>query len=614
MTALATLNPIPQYFDLDGSPLDGGKLYFGVVNANPETSPITVYWDAAGTQPAAQPVRTLNGFPVRSGSPAVIYADVDYSLTVRDKKGRLVLYAKSSADFGNASTIQAAIDALSASIDKRFAEYVNITDPAFGAVSGQDAAAAMQAASDYCTSKDIPGDAGGPYGGVCLVIPDGTFPISVDVQMPRNVLCYGQVTGAGTMKFTQLKRGWLRGLRALNVLIDGLWFSRWSDCYIAALTIKGGGVGFGTFWNIFENIQAAITIDLSNWSVNQNRFSGRGNFTTIGSGALVLDGHGNNTDLWDFTGGQCSNTASVQQTSLLVGAYYEAGADIAGDYHILGFQGDAQGPPRIGRANHALGSYNVVEKNRADFLGGSESNLLPGGSWDYLDTTGKPVCLVGLGGALAVSADTTEPFGMRAKYGGNFTVAFTGFSITLPACRSGRFSLTLAFQGPDFASVQVARGGGGSTTFGGHSIVTIDAVNNWKLLRLSGNASTTAATVISFFALTAAGAATINVGGMYATQEKIALLPSPKAVRRQEGEVTQGYVAAPPFVDVAIVFPRAFSAAPKVTACIADSGQPQVPNFTKVIVRSITAAGFTARVYYSVDWTGIVSWSAVGLD
>ena len=75
---LATQPPFPQYFDTDGSPLDGGRLYFGQVNQNPEIAPITVYWDAAGTQPAAQPIETLNGYTYRNGTPAQVYADTDY--------------------------------------------------------------------------------------------------------------------------------------------------------------------------------------------------------------------------------------------------------------------------------------------------------------------------------------------------------------------------------------------------------------------------------------------------------------------------------------------------------------------------------------------------------
>lgn len=92
-------SPIPQFFGLDGAPLDSGKLYFGTVSGNPETSPITVYWDAALTQPAAQPVRTLNGYTARSGTPAQIYAGSDYSITVKDKRSRQVLYSPDSASF-----------------------------------------------------------------------------------------------------------------------------------------------------------------------------------------------------------------------------------------------------------------------------------------------------------------------------------------------------------------------------------------------------------------------------------------------------------------------------------------------------------------------------------
>jgi hypothetical protein len=96
---LVTDAPFPQYFDLAGDPLQGGYLYFGVAGGNPETAPITVYWDAAGTQPAAQPVRTINGYASRAGTPAHVYADSNYSLMVRDSQGKTVVYAATSADW-----------------------------------------------------------------------------------------------------------------------------------------------------------------------------------------------------------------------------------------------------------------------------------------------------------------------------------------------------------------------------------------------------------------------------------------------------------------------------------------------------------------------------------
>lgn len=94
---LAIASPLPQYPDLNGGPLDAGYLYFGVINLNPVTSPTTVYWDAAGTQPAAQPIRTLNGMPARMGTPAAIYVAGDYSLLVKDLHQRNVFYAPTSA-------------------------------------------------------------------------------------------------------------------------------------------------------------------------------------------------------------------------------------------------------------------------------------------------------------------------------------------------------------------------------------------------------------------------------------------------------------------------------------------------------------------------------------
>jgi hypothetical protein len=109
MTALAVLNPYPEFFELDGDPLDDGFVYFGTPGANPITSPIQAYWDAAATIPMPQPARTLNGYIARSGTPALVYIDGSYSLLVQDKRGRTVFYAPTSADFGNAAALQTLI-------------------------------------------------------------------------------------------------------------------------------------------------------------------------------------------------------------------------------------------------------------------------------------------------------------------------------------------------------------------------------------------------------------------------------------------------------------------------------------------------------------------------
>lgn len=96
---LITQNPFPQFFDTAGKPLTDGRIYFGVAGQNPRTSPVAIYTDAAGTQPIAQPVRTLGGYAVRNGSPVNIYTPGTYSVAVYTASGTLVAYAPDSAAF-----------------------------------------------------------------------------------------------------------------------------------------------------------------------------------------------------------------------------------------------------------------------------------------------------------------------------------------------------------------------------------------------------------------------------------------------------------------------------------------------------------------------------------
>lgn len=91
------LNPVEQYFDLDGEPLQSGYIYFGEVCGNPVTQPTMVYFDPEFTIPAAQPVRTVNGFPVRSGTATGLYAPDDVSILVQNSKREQVIYIQSSA-------------------------------------------------------------------------------------------------------------------------------------------------------------------------------------------------------------------------------------------------------------------------------------------------------------------------------------------------------------------------------------------------------------------------------------------------------------------------------------------------------------------------------------
>ena len=91
--------PYPQFFDLDGNPLESGYIYVGTTGGNPETAPVAAYWDAARTIPAAQPLRTLHGYIVRSGTPAQVYVAGDFSLMVKTAQKVLVAYQPVASDY-----------------------------------------------------------------------------------------------------------------------------------------------------------------------------------------------------------------------------------------------------------------------------------------------------------------------------------------------------------------------------------------------------------------------------------------------------------------------------------------------------------------------------------
>ena len=90
MSTIEVQPPYPAFAGTDGQPLENGYIWIGAVNLSPQVNPIAVYWDAAQTIAAPLPIRTLNGYPVRSGTPARFYVASDYSIQVLDSKGSVV--------------------------------------------------------------------------------------------------------------------------------------------------------------------------------------------------------------------------------------------------------------------------------------------------------------------------------------------------------------------------------------------------------------------------------------------------------------------------------------------------------------------------------------------
>ena len=127
--------PLQMFFNTSGAPLTDGYLYIGTASQNPQTNPIAVYWDAAGTIPAAQPIRTSGGYPVRNGSPATVFVlATDFSLIVRDKSSSLV-FSRLSGNAFSAEWVTytpAGTGAVATTVQAKLRESMSVKD--FGAV------------------------------------------------------------------------------------------------------------------------------------------------------------------------------------------------------------------------------------------------------------------------------------------------------------------------------------------------------------------------------------------------------------------------------------------------------------------------------------------------
>ena len=89
MTAI--FQPVANFTDKSGDPLDNGSIYLGTTGLDARTNPITAYRDSALTIPWAQPIRTVAGYPAYQGAPSAIYiAGNDCSMTILQNDGQVV--------------------------------------------------------------------------------------------------------------------------------------------------------------------------------------------------------------------------------------------------------------------------------------------------------------------------------------------------------------------------------------------------------------------------------------------------------------------------------------------------------------------------------------------
>ena len=106
MSALSIEVPFPVFQDRDGQPLENGYVWLGVANLNPQVNPVIAYFDKALTIPAAQPLRTINGYISNAGTPAQIYVDgASFSILVQDSKGSMVYNFPDGSSISNACNV-----------------------------------------------------------------------------------------------------------------------------------------------------------------------------------------------------------------------------------------------------------------------------------------------------------------------------------------------------------------------------------------------------------------------------------------------------------------------------------------------------------------------------
>lgn len=183
MSALSIQPTYPIFTDIDGQPLEDGYVWIGVANLAPIGNPITVYWDAALTIPAAQPIRTRGGYPMNSGTPARLYVGSDYSIQVQNKNGSVVYSAPAATERYNGGVIssinasqvnflQAGTGAVARTLQSKGQDTVSVFDFMSAAEISDvssglglvDVTAAIQAAEDACATS-----------GQALWFPAGTY-------------------------------------------------------------------------------------------------------------------------------------------------------------------------------------------------------------------------------------------------------------------------------------------------------------------------------------------------------------------------------------------------------------------------------------------------------
>lgn len=176
MSALSIQPTFPIFTETDGQPLENGYIWIGTANLDPQVNPINVYWDAALTISAPQPIRTINGYSSRNGTPGRLYVNSDYSIRVMNKNGSTVYSAPAATERYSDVVVNGInaedvvydapfANAVQTNVELKLSETISVKD--FGAVGDglTDDTQAIQYAIDASNGRPI-------------LVPAGTYKVT----------------------------------------------------------------------------------------------------------------------------------------------------------------------------------------------------------------------------------------------------------------------------------------------------------------------------------------------------------------------------------------------------------------------------------------------------
>lgn len=338
MTALSIQPTFPIFTETDGLPLENGYIWLGTANLDPQSNPINVYWDAALTILAPQPIRTINGYPSRNGTPGRLYVNSDYSIRVQNSKGSLVYSAPAATErYGNiitAATVNFshAITYPQGTVGTALQLTINVKNAPFNAVGDgvADDTTAIQAALNFVDAA----------GGGEVFVPAGDY-LSGQLTLRDKVSIRGVgnatrfIAKAGAYDFFYSVGSPITNLKISDFYVDltaqtsafsGMYIQGIQDSEISGVTIYNAA-GFG--WLIFASVRCKY---LRNTINTTRQWDGMtittGSVDNVIEGNIVYNSYDSGIGFTDTLGTTCVGNYVKRQK--VGGVWYAPGIDAAG--------------------------------------------------------------------------------------------------------------------------------------------------------------------------------------------------------------------------------------------------------------------------------------------